>query len=168
MMWETPMAGEIVDINGPLVRARLPGVVNGEQVRIGRLGLTGEVIGREGEEALIQVYETTDGLRQAMRLMHLAAHCRWNWGRGCWGVFSMECSGRWTGWRTKRRSHPPGGAHTVPGSGSQVDLYSGAATQAGSVGGGRYSPGHGTGERDHHPQNPRAAGTEREAARPGG
>ena len=57
------MAGEIVDINGPLVRARLPGVVNGEQVRIGRLGLTGEVIGREGEEALIQVYETTDGLR---------------------------------------------------------------------------------------------------------
>jgi len=57
------MAGEIIDINGPLVRARLPGVVNGEQARIGRLGLTGEVIGREGEEALIQVYETTDGLR---------------------------------------------------------------------------------------------------------
>ncbi len=55
--------GEITEINGPLVRARLADVANGEQVRIGEGGLTGEVIAREGEYSLIQVYESTDGLR---------------------------------------------------------------------------------------------------------
>ena len=48
-------AGEIVDINGPIVTVRLPGVPNGGQVRIGELGLVGEVIGRDGERALVQV-----------------------------------------------------------------------------------------------------------------
>jgi V/A-type H+-transporting ATPase subunit A len=38
-------------------------VSNGEQVQIGEIGLVGEVIGREGEEALIQVYETTELVR---------------------------------------------------------------------------------------------------------
>lgn len=55
--------GTIVEINGPLVIARLPGVPNGEQVRVGELGLTGEIIGLDGETAMIQVYEATDGLR---------------------------------------------------------------------------------------------------------
>ena len=31
--------GEIIEINGPIVTVRLPGVRNGEQVRIGALGL---------------------------------------------------------------------------------------------------------------------------------
>ena len=35
--------GTILEINGPIVTVRLPGVHNGEQVRIGRLGLYGEV-----------------------------------------------------------------------------------------------------------------------------
>jgi V/A-type H+/Na+-transporting ATPase subunit A len=55
--------GKIVEINGPLVIARLPGVPNGEQVRVGELGLTGEIIGLDGDTAMIQVYEATDGLR---------------------------------------------------------------------------------------------------------
>lgn len=55
--------GSVIDINGPLVIARLPEVPNGEQVRIGRAGLTGEVIAREGSNAVVQVYETTEGLR---------------------------------------------------------------------------------------------------------
>lgn len=55
--------GEIIEINGPIVRVRLPEVLTGEQVKVGVLKLTGEVIGREGEEAIVQVYETTDGLR---------------------------------------------------------------------------------------------------------
>ena len=55
--------GSVVEINGPLVTARLPGVVNGEQVRIGKLGLTGEVIGRDSDNATIQVYETTESVR---------------------------------------------------------------------------------------------------------
>ncbi|HEY6094600.1 MAG TPA: V-type ATP synthase subunit A [Gallionellaceae bacterium] len=54
--------GEILEINGPIVRVRLPQVLTGEQVQVGRLRLTGEVIGREGDEAIVQVYETTDGL----------------------------------------------------------------------------------------------------------
>ncbi len=55
--------GTILDINGPLVKLRLPGAVLGEQVRVGQLALVGEVIGRDGEHALAQIYENTDGLR---------------------------------------------------------------------------------------------------------
>ena len=55
--------GDIIEINGPLVRVRLPGVLNGEQVRIGKLGLVGEVIGRDADLAMVQVYESTEGVR---------------------------------------------------------------------------------------------------------
>ncbi len=55
--------GEILEINGPIVRVRLPQVLTGEQVRVGELKLTGEVIGREGDDAIVQVYEVSDGLR---------------------------------------------------------------------------------------------------------
>ncbi len=53
----------ILEINGPLVIAELPGVPNGEQVLVGELGLTGEIIGLDGDTVMIQVYEATDGLR---------------------------------------------------------------------------------------------------------
>ena len=52
----------VVEVNGPLVRLNLPGVHLGEQVRVGVLGLIGEVIGREGETALAQLYEDSTGL----------------------------------------------------------------------------------------------------------
>ena len=55
--------GEILEINGPIVRVRLPEVLTGEQVRLGALGLTGEVIAREGSNAVVQLYESTEGLR---------------------------------------------------------------------------------------------------------
>lgn len=55
--------GKIVEINGPILKLHLPGAVLGEQVRVGRLGLVAEVIGRDGEHALAQSYENTDGLR---------------------------------------------------------------------------------------------------------
>ena len=54
--------GKIVEINGPLVRLELPGAVLGEQVRVGALGLVGEVIGRDGDTALAQLYEDSTGL----------------------------------------------------------------------------------------------------------
>jgi V/A-type H+-transporting ATPase subunit A len=54
--------GEIIEINGPIVTVRLPGVLNGEQVRIGKLGLVGEVIGRDGDHAVVQVYESTESV----------------------------------------------------------------------------------------------------------
>jgi V/A-type H+/Na+-transporting ATPase subunit A len=56
------MAGKLTQINGPLVQAELNQACIGEQVRIGKLNLMGEVIGREGNIALIQVYENTDSL----------------------------------------------------------------------------------------------------------
>ncbi len=62
-MSNTKKAGSIRDINGPIVTIRMPGVRNGEQVRIGHLGLYGEVIALQGEEALVQAYESTDGIR---------------------------------------------------------------------------------------------------------
>lgn len=55
--------GKIIEINGPIVTVELPGVLNGEQVRIGDLGLIGEVIGRDGSQAIVQVYESTEGVR---------------------------------------------------------------------------------------------------------
>jgi V/A-type H+-transporting ATPase subunit A len=55
--------GSVVEINGPLVIARLPGVHNGEQVKVGTLGLTGEVIGLDSENAVLQVYESTESVR---------------------------------------------------------------------------------------------------------
>ena len=58
-----PAAGEILDVNGPILTLRLPRVLIGEQVRVGRLGLTGEVIGRDEDRATVQVYEATEGLR---------------------------------------------------------------------------------------------------------
>ena len=55
--------GKILEINGPLVKLELPETVIGEQVRVGRIGLVGEVIGRDGDTALAQLYEDTSGLR---------------------------------------------------------------------------------------------------------
>lgn len=55
--------GKIIEINGPLVKLALPETVLGEQVRVGALGLVGEVIGRDGDTALAQLYEDTAGLR---------------------------------------------------------------------------------------------------------
>jgi len=55
--------GKVVEVNGPLVTVELADVRTGEQVRIGRLDLTGEVIARHGARALVQVYEPTESLR---------------------------------------------------------------------------------------------------------
>ncbi|MEN9460061.1 MAG: hypothetical protein RIS84_81, partial [Pseudomonadota bacterium] len=56
------MQGEILSINGPIVTIRLQGVRNGEQVRVGKLGLMGEVISLSGEQAVVQVYESTESV----------------------------------------------------------------------------------------------------------
>ncbi len=55
--------GKVVEVNGPLVTIELADVRTGEQVRIGRLNLSGEVIARHGARALVQVYEPTESLR---------------------------------------------------------------------------------------------------------
>ena len=62
-MSQSEKRGTIREINGPILSIRLPGVHNGEQVRIGKLGLFGEVIALQGESALVQSYESTEGVR---------------------------------------------------------------------------------------------------------
>jgi V/A-type H+-transporting ATPase subunit A len=62
-MSESSKVGRIREINGPIVTVELTGLRNGEQVRIGELGLVGEVIALEGPRAIIQAYESTEGVR---------------------------------------------------------------------------------------------------------
>ncbi len=62
-MSEANKTGRILAINGPILTIELPGVRNGEQVRIGELGLAGEVIALQGRQAIVQCYESTDGVR---------------------------------------------------------------------------------------------------------
>jgi V/A-type H+/Na+-transporting ATPase subunit A len=62
-MSERTRVGVVRHINGPIVTIELPGIRNGEQVKIGELGLFGEVISLSGREALVQTYESTDGMR---------------------------------------------------------------------------------------------------------
>ncbi len=62
-MSDTKRIGVIRDINGPIVTIDLPGIRNGEQVKIGEYGLFGEVISLKGRQAVVQTYESTDGVR---------------------------------------------------------------------------------------------------------
>jgi V/A-type H+-transporting ATPase subunit A len=62
-MSDTQRVGTIRDINGPIVTIELPGIRHGEQVKIGDLGLFGEVISLKGSQAVVQTYESTDGVR---------------------------------------------------------------------------------------------------------
>jgi V/A-type H+/Na+-transporting ATPase subunit A len=62
-MSENKRVGVIRDINGPIVTIELPGIRSGEQVKIGELGLYGEVISLRGQQAIVQTYESTDGVR---------------------------------------------------------------------------------------------------------
>lgn len=55
--------GKVIEVNGPIVTVQLADVRTGEQVRIGRMNLMGEVIARHGERSLVQVYEPTESLR---------------------------------------------------------------------------------------------------------
>ncbi len=56
--------GKIVRVTGPVVVAEgMKGTGMYEMVRVGEAGLIGEVIGLRGEQAIIQVYEETTGLR---------------------------------------------------------------------------------------------------------
>ena len=56
------MAGKLIQINGPLIKAELPQAFLGEQVKIGSSELMGEVIARENSNAIIQMYENTESL----------------------------------------------------------------------------------------------------------
>jgi len=57
------ITGKLVRISGPMIAADgMLGVTMGEMVRVGKLGLLGEVIRIDGEVAYAQVYEDTGGM----------------------------------------------------------------------------------------------------------
>ncbi|MGC8708006.1 MAG: V-type ATP synthase subunit A [Athalassotoga sp.] len=56
--------GEMYFINGPVVKAKkMTGFMMHEMVLVGNVKLTGEIISLEGDDATIQVYEETTGLK---------------------------------------------------------------------------------------------------------
>jgi len=63
--------GEVTAINGPIVTIEQPGIRNGEQVKIGHLGLIGEVIHLRQHDAVVQVYESTESLRTGEQVVGL-------------------------------------------------------------------------------------------------
>ncbi len=62
MIQHSTRSGYIREINGPILRIHLPGGRNGEQIRIGSLDIVGEIIALEDEDAIVQAYESTEGL----------------------------------------------------------------------------------------------------------
>ena len=77
--------GEVSEINGPIVTIRQPGIRNGDQVRIGTLGLIGEVIHLRREDALVQVYESTESLQPGEQVTGLGHPLRVELGPGMLG-----------------------------------------------------------------------------------
>ena len=87
----TPQSGEVAQwvrsskSTGRWSPSNLPDVRTGEQVKVGNRNLSGEVIGRQGARAVVQVYESTDRCARANRSGRSAIRCRWSWGRACSG-----------------------------------------------------------------------------------
>ena len=63
--------GKVSEINGPIVTIQQPGIRNGEQVKIGPMGLVGEVIHIREQDALAQVYESTESVRPGQQVIAL-------------------------------------------------------------------------------------------------
>lgn len=58
-----PIVGKLTRISGPMIAADgMLGISMGEMVRVGKMGLMGEVIRIDGETAYAQVYEDTSGM----------------------------------------------------------------------------------------------------------
>ena len=77
--------GEVTEVNGPIVTIRQPGIRNGDQVKIGRLNLIGEVIHIREHDALVQVYESTESLHPGERVTGLDHPLRVELGPGLLG-----------------------------------------------------------------------------------
>ena len=83
--------GHIREINGPILRVHLPGGRNGEQLRIGSLDIVGETIALHGDDAVVQAYESTEGLRPGEEVEGLGP---WNSAPACSRASSTACSAR--------------------------------------------------------------------------
>ena len=72
--------GEVLEVNGPIISIHQPGIVNGAQVKVGELGIMGEVIHLREHDALVQMYESTQSLKPGEEVIDLGRvdfHGRW-------------------------------------------------------------------------------------------
>jgi V/A-type H+-transporting ATPase subunit A len=71
-MAEETVVGELISVNGPLVRATgMSRAAVGDQAKVGDINLIGEIIAVHDEMATIQVYEDTTGLKPRMQVVSL-------------------------------------------------------------------------------------------------
>ncbi len=63
--------GEVLEVNGPIISIRQPGIINGAQVKVGALGIMGEVIHLRENDALVQMYESTQSLKPGEEVIDL-------------------------------------------------------------------------------------------------
>ncbi len=132
--------GKVVEINGPLVTAELPDAATGEQVRIGKLNLTGEVIARQGARSLIQVYEPTESLRPGEPAEALGYPLSVELGPGLLGAIFDGVQRPLLEQAKQYGDYVPRGVHLPPLNRSRVwhfepqpELKAGARVEAGAV-----------------------------------
>jgi len=71
-MAEETVVGELVSVNGPLVRAKgMARAAVGDQAEVGDIKLIGEIIGVHRDMVTVQVYEDTTGLKPRMQVTSL-------------------------------------------------------------------------------------------------
>ena len=132
--------GKVIEINGPLVTIELADVRTGEEVNIGKLNLSGEVINRNGARALVQVYEPTESLRPGEPVTALGHPLSVELGPGLLGGIFDGVQRPLLEYARQRGDYVPRGIHISPLDRSRLwrfepasDLSIGAHIQAGTL-----------------------------------
>jgi len=106
--------GKVIEINGPLVTIELAGVRTGEEVNIGAMNLSGEVITRDGALALAQVYEPTESLRPGEPVTALGHPLSVELGPGLLGNIFDGVQRPLLEYARQRGDYVPRGVHIAP------------------------------------------------------
>ena len=132
--------GKVIEINGPLVTIELADVRTGEEVSIGKLNLSGEVINRNGARALVQVYEPTESLRPGEPVTALGHPLSVELGPGLLGGIFDGVQRPLLEYARQRGDYVPRGIHISPLDRSRLwrfepasDLSIGARIQTGTL-----------------------------------
>ena len=132
--------GKIIEINGPLVTIELADVRTGEEVNVGTMNLSGEVISRQGARALVQVYEPTKSLRPGEPVTALGHPLSVELGPGLLGGIFDGVQRPLLEYAKQRGDFVPRGVHISPLDHSRLwrfepapDLAAGAQIQSGAL-----------------------------------
>jgi V/A-type H+/Na+-transporting ATPase subunit A len=132
--------GKVIEINGPLLTIELPDVRTGEEVNIGKMNLSGEVITRNGTRALVQVYEPTESLRPGEPVTALGHPLSVELGPGLLGNIFDGVQRPLLEYARQRGDYVPRGVHISPLDRSRLwrfepasNLFIGAQIQSGTL-----------------------------------